>query len=146
MEERHKVRVAVYLLLINEGKILLQRRFNTGWNDGNYTIGASGHMEKGESIMQAMVREAQEETGIDLKEEDLKVVHTMHRHIEEHEYIDFFITAQKYDGEIKIGEPDRIDELVWFPLDELPENIIPYLKVAIESFQKNITFSEVGWE
>lgn len=61
--ERFTLRCATYLLLIKSGKILLQRRFNTGWKDGKYTL-ISGHLDGQETIAQAMVREAEEEAGI----------------------------------------------------------------------------------
>jgi len=46
--ERFILRCATYLLLIKSGKILFQRRFNTGWEDGKYTL-ISGHLEGDEN-------------------------------------------------------------------------------------------------
>jgi len=46
VKERHKVVPASYLVLIKNGKILLQRRFNTGYEDGKYKSyfkGTSSH-------------------------------------------------------------------------------------------------------
>ena len=54
--------VAVYLLLLREGQVLLLRRHNTGYEDGNYSV-IAGHVEPGERITQALVREAAEEAG-----------------------------------------------------------------------------------
>ena len=45
---------------MKDDKILLQRRFDTGWEDGKYTF-VSGHVEKGEKICDAGSREASEE-------------------------------------------------------------------------------------
>lgn len=42
-------------------------------------------------------------------------------------------------------EKNKCDNLEWFSLDNLPKNIIPYVKQALESFQKNITYSEFNW-
>ncbi|MFH0856765.1 MAG: NUDIX hydrolase, partial [bacterium] len=47
-KERFKVIPAVYLFLEEDGKILLLRRFNTGYEDGNYAF-VSGHLDGGES-------------------------------------------------------------------------------------------------
>ena len=58
--------IAVYLILIEDDKILLQRRFNTGYKDGNYSLPA-GHLDDNESITQALVREVKEEIDLDLK-------------------------------------------------------------------------------
>ena len=61
--ERIKLLVAVHLILIENNKILLQRRYNTGYEDGNYGF-VSGHIDGGESVIHAMKREAMEEAGI----------------------------------------------------------------------------------
>ena len=46
--ERFKVITAVHLILIENNKILLQRRYNTGYEDGNYSV-VAGHVEENES-------------------------------------------------------------------------------------------------
>ena len=57
--ERFKLVPAAYLVIVREGKILLLRRFNTGFEDGNYSM-IAGHLEGNETFIQAMVREARE--------------------------------------------------------------------------------------
>lgn len=136
--ERFKLRVAVYIFIIKENKILLGRRFNTGWQDGSYGL-PSGHLEDGESLTDAVLRETKEETGIEAKAEDVKFAHVMHR---KSIYIDFFFLAKQWSGEPQILEKDKCDDLQWFNLDELPENIVPSVKFAIENYQKGIEFSE----
>ena len=54
---------AAYLVLIKEKKILLLRRFNTGYEDGNYSF-IAGHVEKSESFTACIIREAKEEANI----------------------------------------------------------------------------------
>ena len=62
-KERHKLIPSVYLVLIKNNKILLLRRFNTGFMDGYYSLPA-GHVESNETLTSAMVREAKEEIGM----------------------------------------------------------------------------------
>ena len=88
--ERFKLKVAVYIILIKEDKILLTRRFNTGWQDGNYGL-PSGHLESNEMVVEAVLRETAEEIRIKLKQEDIKFVHTMHRIVSS--YIDLFFCS-----------------------------------------------------
>lgn len=133
-----------YLFLIQDNKILLQRRFQTGFEDGNYGVPA-GHLDGGETARQGGVREIREEIGIDIKPEDMTVVHVMHRKAINDERIDFFMTASVYAGEITNCEPNKCDDLQFFPLDNLPRNIVEYVKVAIENYQKGISYSEYGW-
>ena len=140
------LRVACYLLLIKEDKILLLRRFNTGWEDGKYSL-ISGHLEGDETVKQAMIREAKEEAGINLNPENLHVVHTMHRKSNNNlEYIDFFLIADKWKGEPKIMEADKCDDIRWFYLKNLPGNTLPYIKQAIENYFNKVSFSESGFE
>jgi len=140
-KERFKIIPSVYLVLIKDNKILLSRRYNTGYFDGNYSFPA-GHLDGNETLKQAMVREAKEEIDIVLDPVDLELVHTMNRRIPNNERVDFFFTTRKWQGEPKIMEPEKCDDLRWFKLDNLPSNIIPYIKQAINSFLKNIIYSE----
>lgn len=41
--ERFKLVTAVHLILTQNGKILLLRRYNTGYEDGNYSVVARTH-------------------------------------------------------------------------------------------------------
>ncbi|WP_350293976.1 NUDIX domain-containing protein [uncultured Croceitalea sp.] len=147
--EKHKIISAVHLFLIdNTDRVLLSRRFKTGYEDGNYSL-IAGHLERNETIKQAMVREAKEEAGIDIELSDLKVVHVMHRKAEnetELSRIDFFLKTTKWNGNIEIKEKEKCDDMRWFDLDELPKNIIPYIKKSILEFSSNLYFSEYGWE
>jgi len=144
VNERYKFISAVHLILIKDGKILLLRRFNTGYEDGNYSVPA-GHIKQGERARTAMVREAKEETGLDIDEDALKTIHVMHRMGNDQERIDFFMSAKEWKGEPCICEKDKSDELSWYGLNELPENIIPYVKSALEHIETNEFYSEFGW-
>jgi len=140
-KERFKMVPAVYLVLMKENKILLSRRYNTGYFDSYYSFPA-GHLDGGETLKQAMIREAKEETGISLDSSDLELIHTMNRKIPDNERIDFFFTTKKWHGNPKIMESEKCDDLSWFELNNLPNNIIPYIKEVIDSFLDNINYSE----
>ena len=142
--ERFKLVTAVHLILIEDEKILLQRRYNTGYEDGNYSI-VAGHIDGNESVIKAMQREALEEAGIKIKEEDLEIVHVMHRKTLDRESIDYFLTCKKYEGKITIMEKHKCDELKFYNLNDLPNNVIPYVKKGIESYLNNEPFSIYGW-
>lgn len=143
--ERFKLVTAVHLILIEDEKILLQRRYNTGYQDGNYSV-VAGHIDGNESVIKAMQREALEEAGITIKEEDLQIVHVMHRKTPDRESIDYFLSCKKYDGKIIIMEKDKCDELKFYKLNELPNNVILYVRSGIEYYLNNIPFSVYGWK
>lgn len=142
--ERFKIIPAVHLFLIHEGKVLLLRRFNTGFQDGNYSVPA-GHIDDGESAIETMIRETKEEAGITLDKEGIKMSHVMHRKSDAIR-VDFFFTATSWTGEPSIQEPDKCDELAWYPLDNLPENVIPYVKSALDNTLAGVVYSEFGWD
>jgi 8-oxo-dGTP pyrophosphatase MutT (NUDIX family) len=144
-KERFKLIPSVYAFFIKDGKILLLRRFQTGYEDGKYSL-VAGHSDGGETMKSAMVREALEEAGVRLSPDNLELVHTMHRWCVDHERIDLFFAVKNWDGEIKNMEPNKCDDLSWFPLDKLPENIIPYIKSAISHYLIGEKYCEFGWE
>ncbi len=135
---------ASYILFIQDGKILLSRRYQTGFEDGNYSLPA-GHTEAGESFTTALIREIEEETGITLKSEEVRTTHIMHRKAVGRENIDVFFMTEKWSGIIENKEPNKCDDLSWFPLTELPQNIIPYVRQAIEQSMQGISYSEYGF-
>ena len=144
MSDRFTYIGSSYLFLIEDNKILLQRRFQTGFMDGFYGVPA-GHLDGNETAREGCAREIKEEIDIDIKPEDLEVVHIMHRKAANDERIDFFMTAKSYAGEIKNVEPHKCDDLSWFELDNLPDNIVDYVKVALEKYKAEVTYSEFGY-
>lgn len=141
--QRFKLLSAVHLFLIDNGKILLSRRYHTGYEDGNYSV-VAGHLDGDEEIKEAMRREAREEAGIEIIDEDLRVVGVMHRKSYD-ERLDFFLVAERWLGEICNREPHKCDDLTWFELEHLPENVIPYVRRALENYRANKWFDSFGW-
>lgn len=143
-KERFKAIPAVHLFLLRNDAILLLRRYNTGWEDGKYSVPA-GHVDGKEKISDAMMREAKEEIGVTVKANDLQFVHVMYRKQANQERIDFFFTATQWQGEVKNNEPHKCDDLRWFTIGKLPQNTIPYVRSAIEGYRNRIFFFEFGW-
>lgn len=141
---RTKIPVTVHLLFFRENQILLLRRFNTGFEDGNYSIPA-GHLDGNETVRMAAQREALEEIGVNIDKEDIVFANVMHRKSDD-ERVDFFVHIRAWDEELFNAEPDKCDELRWCDMDALPENTIPYVKQAIQNFRDGVVFEEFGWE
>lgn len=141
---RHTIIPAVHLFLIKDDQILLARRFQTGYEDGNYSVPA-GHVERGEPATVAMIRETREEIGVSIHHTDLKPIQVMHRNKGEEERVDFFFECTKWEGEVLNQEPEKCDDLRWFPLQELPQNTVPYVRFALANYMKSIFYSEYGW-
>src|SRR3990172_3996670 len=94
---RAKFPVTVHLLFFRGEQVLLLLRCNTGYRDGEYSVPA-GHLEGNETVRAAAIREAKEETGVDIRPEDLVFSSVMHRN-EGEERVDFFVYVRKWDGE-----------------------------------------------
>jgi 8-oxo-dGTP diphosphatase len=141
--EKFKVTPAAHLLLRRNNELLLLRRKNTGYEDGNYSV-VAGHIEANESPKTAMIREAREEAGIIIKPEDLGMAVVIYR-LSNEERLDFFFTTETWRGEINNMEPNKCDDLSWFNVNDLPKNVIPYVSEAIKCYQKGIKYSEFGW-
>ncbi len=52
----------------------------------------------------------------------------------------------KWEGEIKIMEPEKCDDLQWFPTDNLPENIVHHERNVLENINKGLTYTEIDLE
>ena len=143
-KEKFTLRAAVYLIPIKGNEVLLSRRFQTGWMDGKYSL-VAGHIDGKESVFTAMIREAKEEAGITLAKKDLIPVKIMHRN-SDREYIDFFFVVKKWTGTPKIMEPDKCDDMSWFPINKLPANLLEYVRIVIETMNDNNPLIEYGWE
>jgi 8-oxo-dGTP diphosphatase len=142
--DRFKLISTVHLFFIRNGEVLLLRRFNTGYEDGNYSVPA-GHMDGGESVKAAAIREGAEECAVSIRPQDLEVVGVMHRRAAD-ERIDFFLGVHEWNGSISNAEPDKCDELDWYPLERLPVNTIAYVKHALENYQGGTWFMSYGWD
>lgn len=140
---RARFPVTVHLLFIREDQILVARRANTGYRDGEYSVPA-GHLDGGETVRAAAAREAEEEVGVRIEADDIRFSSVMHR-IEGDERVDFFVHVQHWKGEIVNAEPDKCDDLRWVDFDNLPENTIPYVRRAIANHLDGVAFDEFGW-
>ncbi len=134
---------AVHLFFFDDDLTLLSLRENTGYMDGYYSV-IAGHIEPGETVVQAAAREAFEEAGVVIVPKDTEVVGVMHRR-DGDERIDFFVRVHAWVGEPHNLEPDKCADLDWFHLDALPDNIVPYVFRALLNYKNNRWFDEFGW-
>lgn len=135
---------AVHLLLFDHGRLLLLRRYRTGYEDGNYGV-VAGHLEGGETVQRAAAREAREEIGIRIRPDDVEVVGVMHRRSTD-ERVDWFVRPTRWEGIPRNLEPDKCDELLWADPERLPSNVIPYIRRALENAKHGRWFDSYGWD
>lgn len=147
MKVRSTLTVAVCLIVRRDGEILLLKRNNTGYQDGNYGL-IAGHLDGNELATYAVVREAKEEAGITVQPEDLRLVHTSHRLATgiSTERIELFFETTKWQGDIINAEPEKCDELSWHTIDSLPSNTIPLIRQVLTLTAATKGYSEYSKE
>lgn len=127
---------AAYVLLRRGEDVLLQLRRNTGYRDGFWAAAAAGHVEAGESVHAAACREATEELGITIDPADLAPLTVLHRTAGSGELIDervdFFFTCARWAGEPRRVEAAKAADLRWFPLEALPEPVVPHERRVLD--------------
>jgi 8-oxo-dGTP diphosphatase len=141
---RHAVTGDVHLLLLDaDDQLLFGRRHNTGFEDGAYHL-PSGHLEAGESVIQAVIREAKEETGIIIAPEHVEFAHVMHNSSGAGR-VAFFFVVRTWEGTPENRESDKCSELRWFPPARLPDRLIGYCRQALGHIAAGQPFSVYGW-
>ncbi len=145
MTQRSTCFASSQVIFRRDGKILLMRRCNTGYLDGMYGL-AAGHIDSGETAIQAAIREAAEETDIQLNENDLVPTHTSHRLSEQSRtYFDIYFEVERWEGEPKIAEPEKCDALLWTAIENFPENTVPHVRYTLAAIARGERYSEFGW-
>lgn len=135
---------AVYMIIKNDkDEILFGRRIGTKLWCGYLGLPA-GHIDIGEDAYEALFREAKEELDIEISYEDIIDTFVVNRRNKTMApYFDIYFEIKSYKGEIKINEKDKCQELKWFSIDNLPNDVIDYQKVALENNLKGIKFSSI---
>ncbi|WP_089775889.1 NUDIX hydrolase [Ruania alba] len=134
MTSRFQVVPAAYLILLRgtdaDREVLLQLRRGTGYRDEHWACAAAGHVEAGESVVAAVLREAGEELGITVDAAALEPLTTMHRtHANQQpidERVDFFFVCRHWSGRPRTMEPAKSAGLEWCRLDDLPVPVVPH--------------------
>lgn len=151
MREKYRVPLAVLPLMLRrragQREILLHCRQNTGYADGCWDCAGSGHVEDGEPFTVALAREAMEELGIAVRPEEARFAVMVHSHDALHgvPYVDAYFEITAYAGTPTICEPEKCSALTWFPLDALPENLLPDRRMAIARWLAGERYAEWGW-
>ena len=141
--DRFVVVPASYVFLLRDGvtatEVLLQLRQNTGYMDDHWAAAAAGHVERGETAVVAAEREAAEE--LDVSGLVLEFLTTMQRTAHDlpiDERVDFFFACRSWQGEPRITEPTKAADLQWFPLDRLPEPVVPHELAVLEGLRDGV--------
>ncbi len=133
------IKTGVGVMLINDNKILLGHRVISSKDTGgiyepdSWTF-PGGKQEYNETVLETAIRETKEETNLDLKE--LYVYTASDEFQIDRHFVTIGVISSSYEGELKVMEPNKIDEWKWFDINDLPNNIYTPSKNMIDEYKK----------
>lgn len=141
---RHTEVVDVHLILRRGDEVLLARRSGTGYADDLLNAPA-GHVEDGEDVRAAMIREAAEEIGAALDPDDLRTALVMHHRGPGGRPRTGWFFEVRYDAERASWEPynrepAKCSGLSWHPLSALPDDMVAYCRAGLEAYRAGERF------
>lgn len=113
MSLSEKIELAVLCMVCRDGKILLQHRVKEGDWSGLVTL-PGGHVERDESIVDAVIREVEEESGLTIISPELRGIKQFP--VEEGRYLVFLFYADKFEGDLQGSDEGPV---MWVPEAEL---------------------------
>jgi len=120
--------------------LLLKRGSSSSGGGAALWSQPGGGVDFGEEVETAIKRELKEELDINVElfghmvfDNDIRIEENTQKH-----WITGHSFARIINGEPKIMEPDKHDDLQWFDLDKIPENTIGYTQKQIRRFKKHI--------
>lgn len=128
MIDRPKIGVGV--IIMRDGMVIMQKRRNAHGN-GTWSF-PGGHLEYGESFEDCARREVIEEVGCRIR--NVRIGPTTNDLFEQEQkhYITIFAIAEYDSGDVRIMEPDRIEECRWVDWDDMPSPLF----LPVENLRK----------
>jgi ADP-ribose pyrophosphatase YjhB (NUDIX family) len=123
MTNQSQIKLGVEAFFIKDDKILLGLRQNV--HGAGYWALPGGHVEYGETILESLIREMQEELGVTITKAKLVAVTDAINLEENQHYLHASFLVEEYNGKITNMEPKLCSKLQYFPLNALPEKFYP---------------------
>ncbi|NTU69633.1 NUDIX domain-containing protein [bacterium] len=111
------------LIVNDKSEVLLMQRGPKAKNEVGFWAQPGGTVEFGETIKGAIIREIKEELDIDIELFELLSITDHIMPDENQHWVAASYKAKIISGEPKIMEPEKISDLRWFPLNEIPEKL-----------------------
>ncbi|MEU5805919.1 phosphotransferase [Streptomyces sp. NPDC047718] len=138
--ERYALPVDVHLILRRDGgkgpEVLLSRRAGPVYASGLWHL-PSGHLDgPHEDVVEGVIREAAEETGVVIDRADVALATTVH-HRSPHgrARVGLFFEVRRFGGEPAVREPAVCDAMGWYPLDALPDPMVAYCRAGLDAYR-----------
>jgi len=139
MKDDKSIKVGAGVVIVKDGKTLLAKR--KGSHNSGMWGSMGGHVDFGESPIDAVKREAMEELGIEIGNIEFAMCMNMIK--DGKHYLDVSFTAKIVAGKPQICEPDKIEEIGWFSLDQLPSPLFPPVQAVLDAIKSDKKYFEV---
>lgn len=136
MSRTENVELAVLCLIQDGNRILLQNRVKKDWQ--GYTL-PGGHVEPGESFVDAVIREMKEETGLDILKP--RLVGIKQFPIEDGRYIVLLFKTECFSGQVVSSDEGEMEWVEYSNLskietvDDLDDLLEVFNNPALNEFQ-----------
>lgn len=115
MDRTERVELTVLCLLCRDNQILLQNRVKNDWSG---FAPPGGHVEPGESIVDAVIREMKEETGLTIRHPKLCGIKQFE--IPDGRYLVFLFKAEEFSGKLISSEEGKMEWIDRSNLHSIP--------------------------
>lgn len=131
MDRFEKVEFMNMCMIYNDNNVVIQERVKKDWSGVAFP---GGHVEKGESFVDSVIREVKEETGLDIKNPRLCGV--KHWYYSDIHYVVFFYKTSEFSGRLRSSEEG---EVRWENIDNLPNlNLAKHMMDMIKVMQDEV--------
>jgi 8-oxo-dGTP diphosphatase len=132
MDEKQRPKVGVGIMIFKGSKVLLLRRKGSH-GAGEYAF-PGGHLEYMESFEECARRETKEEVGIEIKNIRFQFLSNVRKYAPKH-YVHIGLVAEWESGQAQSLEPDKVEMVDWYELNQLPDPIFEFCLQAFESYK-----------
>lgn len=119
VDEKNDFQIGVQVILLRSNEILLGRRAGI-FGHGTWGL-PGGRLRQGETLLEAAARELEEEVGVIA--ENLRIVAIADATMENNFQLQIGVEVAEWKGSPSIKEPDKCDQLEFFPLSAIPTEL-----------------------
>ncbi len=146
MISQKRPNAGIGVMILRNNKVLLGKRHKDPkkadselHGEGTWTM-PGGKLEFGESFKETAKREVFEETGIEIKEDNLRVISVTNDIAQDAHFVTVGLFCEKFKGEPEVKEPDEITEWRWFSLNKLPDLVFPPSKKILKNYSEKVFY------
>lgn len=109
-------------IMNQKGELLFQKRAACKERNANKWSKTGGHVDSGETVEQAVIREVEEEIGIHFEPEDLELIHIFKSKEQDNKYFAYdYVAIVDYNIEEYTLQVEEVSEVKYFTIEEIKE-------------------------